>query len=310
MSAALPQRIRNGTLRGPAVKEPLYESLIGNSDNFGPFRYEPSLSVPGYMFSVSGRRSEHIFVAPSLFDSGSDGIATQSGFIGPFANTERAAIPRQSPICACISILLKSCRPSAIFRAIVFTSINSINGMFWHRHWPHVGGEIWEPILARPSLTDSNAFAAVILKGDMARIGASGVHSSEENIKGLARTSMRLVCITGTLGFARGLFPSQASARMDAAANHITDVDDFTRTAVALTVGHKCAFASTGECQDCQPVKLLSNNLFGYDAFSHACSPLQNGVFRDARRGQTAAASRYFSRSCTVVHSENRSTAA
>jgi hypothetical protein len=96
---------------------------------------------------------------PSAMQSLRDCFSVYSSLDAPFLNGEIAAVMLEAPIAFLVSVLLYTCRPSAVSRLVSFGAVDSINGVAPRGLFTHIGKERLETVT--PTFTNSNASTAV-----------------------------------------------------------------------------------------------------------------------------------------------------
>lgn len=126
------------------------------------------------------------FNAPSALKTHKDSEVFQSNSFGPFCDSQGFSLERYFMISrGPITRLLFCCGPSAIFRKISQSRINSINRVSFRRAFSHVG---FKSIVVVPSFTDCNGrgFTSIKMPIFKSRIYAAANHCFPNVIKRFA----------------------------------------------------------------------------------------------------------------------------
>lgn len=101
---------------------------------------------------------QYFFNIPSKLYSAINGLVRYAELVSPFHSRLAFSIKFYKMVISSITLLLRSCSPSAIFRAIISIRVNSINTHvgFW---MPHISKEIFK---ARPSFAYFNSAPSII----------------------------------------------------------------------------------------------------------------------------------------------------
>lgn len=102
--------------------------------------------------------TKYFFSSPSKLYSSINSLVSYTKLVSPFHSGLSFAIKFYKMVVSSIALLLRSRRPSTIFRAIISIRVNPINAHAW-LGMPHISKEIFK---VRPSFTYFNATPSII----------------------------------------------------------------------------------------------------------------------------------------------------
>lgn len=234
---------------------------------------------------------------PAAFNSTRKRAWTDSNTDCPVRDAHRLVTVGHTNIAPPVSRLLESCQPAAFFFGVSERIVFAFECVLARWLAPHISEKNGEPgCLRSPLSANSYAPTTIALESNIPFRIAPAPHGDPGfpfgTFSGFAVPPRR------GLNASAGLSMTADNRRQPdcgpAAATAIANCDEFRAIASA-------SFASEN-FPNLQASILFVDEIFGYDTSRHAVAPCSTVLFRDARRGPTAAASRYFN----VAESENK----